>query len=258
MNVLNIVEIEAITFLVILARMSAFLVAWPVLGSVNVPASVKVLLSVLLTMILFPMLKSSFNVQIETWQSLLFYVGKEVLIGLMLAFVSSLFFFVIAIASDVIGLAMGISSAKMFNPTMSMAMTPLDHFYYIFAALLFLILNFHHVFLTGLVHSYDVIPPSQWGLNLDNFAQLALFGQQILSIGLQLAAPVLVSILLINITLAIVGRAVPQINVLITSLPVNILVGLLVLIASVPFLMSHLGDTLNIFAETFFNFLKTV
>lgn len=258
MSVLNIVEIEAITFILVLARMSAFLVTWPVLGSVNVPANVKVLLSLLLSLVIFPTIPKSAYMVISNWQELMFYTLKEVAIGLVLAYVSTFFFYIVSVAGDLVGISMGISSAKIFNPTLSSSMTPIDQFYYVFAVILFLALNFHHVFLTGLVHSYDIVPVNTWSFDMSSFAEVALFGRRILIVGLQLAAPVLVSILLINITLAIIGRAVPQINVLITSLPMNILAGLLVLMVSVPFLLSFMGENLHTFADMFFSFLKTV
>ncbi len=81
---------------------------------------------------------------------------------------------------------------------------------------------------------------------------------EVVSLGLQLAAPVLVSILLINVALAIVGRAVPQINVLVTSMPINTLAGIAVLVFSMPFLLDQMGTNLGFFVEQFFSFLKTI
>lgn len=258
MNIFNLIEVEVISFLLVLCRMSAFFIAWPLFGSMNVPAPVKILLSVMLSLVLTPVVTPAESFEVKTWQQIMFFSGKEVVIGLVLAFVSGLFFYTLTIAGDLVSLSMGISSAKLYNPSFSVAMTPIDRFYYFIGAILFLVLNLHHVFLTGLVHSYDILPIYQWGFGLEGMAQIVYFGQEILIIGLQLAAPILVSILLINITLAIIGRAVPQINVLITSLPMNILVGLVILLSCVPLLMSHTGDTLNQFAEVFVKFLKTV
>jgi len=257
-NVLNVFEIEAFAFLLILARMSSFLIAWPLLGGMNVPGIIKVLLSLMLSLVLFPMIKDSMVVSIVSWQQLIFFVGKEVVIGLVLAHISYFFFYAVQAGSELMSLSLGISSAQMFNPTMDTQATPVDNIYYSMAALFFLMINGHHIFLTGLVQSYDVIPAYRWGLEAKNFTEIALVAKDVLSLGLQLAAPVLVSILLINITLAIVGRAVPQINVLVTSLPVNILVGLAIMIVATPFVLSQFGDGMEVLMAHFFKILKSI
>lgn len=237
--------------------MSTFLVTWPVLGSLNVPAPIKILLSLMLSLVLYPVVKNQV-VPMLSLQQVIFYAGKEVMIGLIMAMSAHLFFFTVNVASDMISSALGISSAHMFNPTIAASTTPIDNLMYALAVLFFLAINGHHIFLTGLVHSYDIIPIANWGLGLKSLGDFVLQAREIIVMGLQLAAPLLVSILLINISLAIIGRAVPQINVLVTSMPVNILAGILILIASMPFILSQFGDTMNVFTDEFFNFLKTI
>lgn len=258
MNVLQITEVQAFTFLLILARMSSFLVAWPLLGGVNVPAPVKVLLSLLLSLVFFPVLKSSMTIEVLGIAHMIVCVFKEVIVGLSLAFVSYLFFYAVQVGSELIAISMGITSAQMFNPTMAVSMTPIDHFYSIFAGLFFLLLNGHHIFLTGLLHSYDVMPAGRTGFGVESFSQIALVGKEVLIIGFQLSAPVLVSILLINISMAIIGRAVPQMNVLLTSMSVNVLVGIIILVLSVPLFWKEFNDSSQFFMETFMGFLKTI
>ncbi len=258
MNILNIFEIEAFAFLLILARMSAFLVTWPVFGGLNVPGIVKILFSLLLSLVLFPVLKSDFKHVFTSYSQLIFYVGKEVFIGLALAQISYMFFYMIQMTADLVSTSLGISSAQLFNPTFQSSATPIDNLYYALAVLFFLLVNGHHMFLTGLVQSYDVAPIYSWSLDGNSLAQISLIARDVIILGLQLSAPVLVSILLINISLAIVGRAVPQINVLVTSMPINTLAGLVVLIVSMPFIVNQFGTSLEIFVGQFFDFIKAI
>ncbi len=258
MNALNIADTEAFAFILILARMSSFLVTWPVLGGLNVPSTLKVLFSLLLTLTLFPVLKGGVHVEIGSWQQLIFFVLKESLVGLTLAFLCYFFFFSIQIAGEIISMSLGISAAQMFNPSMGAQASPVDSFFYALAVLFFLLVNGHHIFLTGLVQSYDIVPIATWSLKVKSVAEIALVAKDITGLGLQLAAPVLVSILLINISLAVVGRAVPQINVLVTSMPINVAVGLGVLIISMPFMLSQFGDGFEVLIEHFFRILKSI
>lgn len=258
MNILNFVEIEAFAFILILARMSTFLVAWPVLGGMNVPSILKILLSLLLSLTLFPILKGGVSISILSWQHLIFLVMKEAMVGLVIAYLSYFFFFAVQMGAEIISMSLGISAAAMFNPTMGSQASPFDTFFYALAVLFFLMINGHHMFLTGLVQSYDIIPIATWSMNASSFTEIALVAKDIIELGLQLAAPVLVSILLINISLAIVGRAVPQINVLVTSMPVNIIAGLGVLVISIPFMLSQFGDGFGVLIEQFFRILKSI
>lgn len=258
MTIYNLFELEVFAFLLVLARMSAFIVAWPVFGSMNVPPQVKVLFSILMSIMIYPIVKESMLVPLVSLQQLIFYVMKEVLVGLSLAFVSHLFFFGLQVGSEVISSSLGLSSAQMFNPTIGVQQTPIDTFCFVIGALVFLLINGHHMFLTGLVQSYDIVPATEWGLNIQNFSQIALYGQTVIEFGLKISAPILVSILLINISLAIVSRAVPQINVLVTSMPVNALVGLVIMVVMIPMLINVLGISVEEYVGIFFNTMKAM
>jgi flagellar biosynthetic protein FliR len=85
---------------------------------------------------------------------------------------------------------------------------------------------------------------------------LAVVGQDILIMGLKLAAPILGAIFLSNMAMGIIGRAVPQINVLVTSWPINVLLGLAVLFVTIPLYMVIMGENLNWSAENLFSILK--
>lgn len=73
----------------------------------------------------------------------------------------------------------------------------------------------------------------------------------------QIGAPIMISILMVNVAMAVIGRAVPQINILITSLPVNTLSGMLVMIFTMPLLLGEMGTLLKSTTNEVFNLLKT-
>lgn len=258
MTIYNLIEVEVFSFLLVLARLSAFVVTWPVLGSVNVPAQLKILFAFLMTIMIYPFVKESMLTPLISLQQLIFFVLKEVLVGLCLAFISYMFFYGLQVAGELISLSMGLSSAQMFNPTSGSQATPIDTICYILGALVFLVIDGHHMFLTGLVQSYDVLPATRWGMEIQTFSQVALFGQSVVEFGLKVSAPVLVSILLINISLAIVSRAVPQINVLVTSMPVNALAGFVLMILMIPMLVNVLGISIEDYVGLFFKSMKAM
>jgi flagellar biosynthesis protein FliR len=257
-SIYNLFELEVFAFLLVLARMSAFIVTWPVLGSMNVPANLKALLALMLSVVVYPIVKDGMTVPLISLQQLIFYVMKEVLIGLSLAFIAHMFFYGLQVGSEIISISLGLSSAQMFNPTIGAQSTPIDTFCYVVGALVFLLINGHHMFLTGLVQSYDIIPALRWGIDMETYSQVALFGQTVVEFGLKISAPILVSILLINIALAIVSRAVPQINVLVTSMPVNALAGLIIMFLMMPLLVNILGISVGEYVGLFFSAMKAM
>lgn len=258
MNILNIIEIEVFSFLLVLARMSTFIVIWPIFGSITVPAPLKILLSLIITIVIYPIVKTSMMAPLISLPQLIFFVMKEVLVGMCLAFVSHLFFYGVQVGSEIITASLGLSSGQMFNPTTGVQSTAVDTFCYIISALVFMMIDGHHMFLTGLVQSYDVVPALEWGFDMKSFSQVALYGQTVVEFGLKISAPILVSILLINISLAIVSRAVPQINVLVTSMPVNALVGLMLMILMIPMLVNVLGISVEEYVGIFFSTMKAM
>ncbi len=90
------------------------------------------------------------------------------------------------------------------------------------------------------------------------FRDLTLVGQTILEMGIKLSAPVMGAIFIANMALGIIGRTVPQVNVLITSWPVNIIMGFVVMIITVPFFVVSLGEMLEWNAEYLMELLKAL
>ena len=114
----------------------------------------------------------------------------------------------------------------------------------------------HHIFLVGLHESFHLLPIKGFAVNAAHIGSFSELGKTVFEVGLRLAAPVLVSILLVNVALGIIGRTVPQINVLITSLPINVLVGLALLILSAPFLIDYMNQVFEISSNEVFRFMR--
>ena len=80
--------------------------------------------------------------------------------------------------------------------------------------------------------------------------------QDIIELGLKFSAPVVISILVVNLILGVIGKTVPQLNVLVTSFPINILIGFVLLMITLPMLMDQMGDYLELSTTRVFEFVK--
>ncbi len=256
MNLLQINQFQIIAFALVFFRCLGFFLSWPLFSGSQVPAPLKALLSLLVAMICFSIISPSAYPKVIQYQTLIGLAVKELVLGLSMGFLTTLIFHTVSIAGEMISMAMGLSAAQIFNPAMNMQQSSVNQLYFFLAAFLFLAIRGHHYFLTGLVESFRLVPLNVLLPRLSSLGEFALLGQRIMEVALLLSAPVLVSILLVNFSLGIMGRAVPQINVLITSLPVNALLGLGVLIVVLPFFVEALKTEIIDFSEVLFGYLK--
>jgi flagellar biosynthetic protein FliR len=94
-------------------------------------------------------------------------------------------------------------------------------------------------------------------LNVSQFLGVGHMVQQVVELGLRLSAPVVVSIMMVNLVLGVVGKTVPQLNVLVTSFPINILVGFVLTMITLPLLIEQMGPYLENSTTQVFEFVKS-
>jgi flagellar biosynthetic protein FliR len=143
----------------------------------------------------------------------------------------------VEIAGRVISIQLGLSLASVFSPTEEEASTAIDPFFSVLAGLTFLAMGLHLAIVQALAHSFAVYPVGGgWP------ADLAMAGAQTIALSLELgvrvALPIALVLLLVELSVALVARAIPQINVFILGLPLKMLVGIAVLAVAMPSLVA--------------------
>jgi flagellar biosynthetic protein FliR len=256
-EVYNFSQTQILLFSLVLIRMTSFVVSWPVFGVETVSSQVKVLFATVLTMVIFPTLHWAPFQTDGVQANLILLVAREVFIGLSMGYLARFFFFTFRISGEMISQAMGLSAASLFNPSMGGQTSAVEQFYTAFATLFYLAVNGHHYLITGLVRSYQWAPAAVLSLNVSQFTGVIQMSQEIIELGLRFSAPVVVSILVINLVLGVIGKTVPQLNVLVTSFPINILVGLFLLVITMPMLLDQMGEFLAISTTRVFQLVKT-
>lgn len=227
-------EGQIVGFVLILFRMLAFVFAMPVFGTGPIPVNIKILLSIVLSVVLYPLVIVHAGSPMAISEEVVLWVLREIAIGLFLGFLMRFFFFAISIAGELIGVSSGLAAAQMFNPAMGVNSNIIEQFHALLATLFFLALDGHHFFLSGMAQSFDLLPIGIFGLNIKAFGSVGTLLTDVMIFGVKMAAPILVSIFLAQLGLGIIGRAVPQINVFVTSLQVTVILTFLILILTVP------------------------
>jgi flagellar biosynthetic protein FliR len=257
-NVYQLSEVQILAFALVLIRISAFLVAFPLVEGGSIPPVVKILLSLTMTMLLYPVVSVK-GLNQDLLSGDLFVLSiKEAFMGLFVGFLARFFFHILSICGEIITITIGLSSDQLFNPHLDRRVTSVEQFELLIGGLFFLAFNGHHIFIQGLMESFSVVPLARDGINFVILRDIVAITQDVLVMGIKLSAPVLGAIFLANMAMGIVGRAVPQINVLVTSWPVNIMLGLSIMIVSLPLFMVSLGETLNWSADNLFAILRHI
>ncbi len=219
-----------IAFLLVLIRVAALVTVMPLMGGEGVPVIVKVMLAFGISLVLLPL------VQVEAQSlepaSLMTGILGEVLIGAIIGLGVRMVFAAVDIASEMEGLQMGFGIASIFNPAFGQQVSLLGQLRGLVAVLIFFGINAHHIILQALVRSFQIIPSLAFypsGPLIDHIMRLA-GGMFVL--GVKIAIPVTLVLILANMAFGILSRVVPQINILLFGFPVTIALGLFVIGAS--------------------------
>lgn len=258
MNLYQLSETQVILYALVLLRMIAFVFSSAIFSMSTINAPVKVLFSIVLAMMVFPFVKFAPEAAKEVSDQLILMSAREVVVGLILGFMTRLFFFAISMAGELISISLGLGSAQLFNPMMASQGGVVQQFHVVLGTMFFLALNGHHMFLSALVESFQLIETGTIALKTGPLAEIATFGQDLLILTLKMSAPVLVAILMANLAIGILGRAIPQINVLVTSFPVTIMLGMIVMFVGVPLLIFEMNGLMDLSATKLMQILKTL
>jgi flagellar biosynthetic protein FliR len=130
---------------------------------------------------------------------------------------------------------MGVSIANIFDPSSDTQVSMIGQIQVVFALLLFVALDGHHLLINSLVESYRIIEPGAIVIREEGMRMLTAQVGKIFLIGLQIGAPLIVALLAANFSMGLIARSVPQLNVIIVGFPFTIGLGLFFLFISFPF-----------------------
>jgi flagellar biosynthetic protein FliR len=253
---------ELLSFFMVLMRISTLIMLLPIFGDKIVPATVKVFLSLTFSAVLFPVLRSSGVIHLEDariWSEssgkLLLTLASEIMVGLAVGFASQLVFHAIQIAGDFMSQLMGFSMASMYDPHMETQTVVLGQMMGALAMLTFLSLDGHHLLFRAMVETFNLIPQGHFAMN-EAFKNslLHLVGNTVL-FGLQLSAPMATCMLLVNIVYGILGKALPQLNILTLSMASSAFIGGFVLLITYPSFQSGMSSIFHTYFDDLRQFL---
>jgi len=186
-------------------------------------------------------------------------VGSEAMLGFAIGLVGKIMFGIVQFSGQIAGEQMGFGLINTLDPSAMHQISVVAEMQYILAVLVFLVADFHHLVIKVLSASFRILSPGQAMSNPGVLEYFLRLGETMFELSLQFAMPVVIVIFSVNIGMAMIGRAVPQVNIFLESFPIRIISGLIVLTASLGFLVRlwikmfedlgySLGELLNLFA----------
>jgi len=235
------VEINAwiIAFFFPLARILAFLAVAPPFSNAALSGQIRLLVGLAIAMAITPALPTMPAIDPGSGVGLLI-LAQQMLIGFGMGFSMRLVFTAIDLSGNMISTQMGLGFATAYDPQ-NTAQTPvISEFIGLLALLIFLGINGHLMLIATLAQSFSAIPIRVAAPGSGTWLNLANAGVVIFSSGLLLALPIVVTLLISNIALGVLGRVAPQLNLMAVGFPITLALGFVALILSLSYLSAPL------------------
>jgi flagellar biosynthetic protein FliR len=235
---------DVLAFLLVLCRVGGLFVLAPGFSAQMIPMQIKLMLAFAISLALVPLAVHGHAVPLNAGDFSMLMV-KELLVGLIFAFPMALVGAAVQAGASVLDTLIGFSFASILDPLNNQQTAVIGQFYTLFAIMVLLMSGGDHIMIEGLGASYHALPITSYP-HVSAVAQGALTAfAQVWEIGLEIAAPAMVALIITDAAIGLVSRAVPQMNVFVVGLPAKILVGMTVMAATLPFVSNEIQSALT-------------
>ncbi|SFR95907.1 flagellar biosynthetic protein FliR [Anaeromicropila populeti] len=226
-----------IFFIIILVRISAFIMTAPFFSQRNVPMRGKAGLSFFLALIVY---YNVTYVPLEYITSVEFTVIilKEVIIGASIGYMATISLYILELAGHLIDMEIGFSMVNVLNPVSNVQTSVTGTFYTYCVMLVMLVSDMHYFIIDALVDTFTFIPVAGGKIPSNLYLVMAQFIKQYFITGFRIILPVFSCILIVNVVLGILAKIAPQMNMFVIGMQLKLFVGLFVLVIVISLLPS--------------------
>jgi flagellar biosynthetic protein FliR len=212
-------------FILAFTRIMAMIIPVPVLGGQSIPAQVRIGLGIILSAVLIPW--QPLAPEVHELGIFAFAAGifQELIIGLLAGFAATLTFGALQIAGETMGLSSGFGAGNILNPAVGASGSALDQLFIMVGMLLFVVMDGHHYFLIAVQKTFTILPVNT-PIPFTDANILLTMTAELIAAGIQLALPVIGALLLADISMGLLARVAPQIQIFFLGLPAKIGLGM--------------------------------
>jgi flagellar biosynthesis protein FliR len=258
MDIFNLNYAEFESFLFVFFRVGALILFVPILGSRQIPMSMKIGFILFISIVVFPMVKDRPLPEPRGIIELSVFLIADVTIGLGIAYIARLIFAAVQVAGTVVDFQMGFGVVNVIDPQTDTQVSVTAQFHNILAVLMFLAIDAHHFIIQAIVESFFIINPAEVNFaNITPEYMLHLFSGTFTT-AVKIAAPIMAILFFLSVGLGLVARTVPQMNVFIVGFPLQIGVGLLMVGLSMSFFSILVQQQMYALPMNFVGFLRSL
>ena len=227
---------EVMRFVIVLTRLSGIMLVAPFLSAGYIPLHIRVVFTLFATLALTQALPLG-NIPLEpSMGSITVLLFFEMLFGVVVGFSALCIFAGLQMAGQIIAFKMGFAMINLIDPQTRVNMPIFSFILNYIGILLFLIINGHHFFFLAVSESFTNIPVGGFVFNGPLLNQIVGFTAAIFVIGVKIAGPLIVVVIIVDVVVGVIGRTAPQLHVMVIGMPLKILAGLALLSVSLYFL----------------------
>lgn len=251
-SVLETIQLHLAPVLLVIFRFAGLTIFGPLIGSPVIPVKVKVYLTFIIGLSVYPLLSSKFSgvmfMDINLWV-LIPMVAMEITLGAVIGFLAGLPLVAAQTSGLIMGQQMGLGFARFYNPTIDDEADVVGQMLFFLAVAGFLAMGGHEQMILAVIHSFDYVPLGGFTPDTDLLAMLCGMLLAVFELALRIAAPLLALIFLETVAMGFVAKTVPQLNILSLGFPIRILAGIFIIIMGLvaidQVLMEGIDDMLN-------------
>lgn len=231
----------AVPATIIFTRIVGLFVSAPIIGGRFAPMRVKAMLALAITICILPNQIDRVPEYMNDHWSYMLALVREFMVGATMGILMNLYFSAIRFGGDLVGRTAGYAAAEIFNPAIDEMEGPIGKFFELIMVLLFLMGDGHLYFIAALHTSFAVIPIGSWSMTTELHQASLYAAKQMFTIALAIAFPVLSTTLAVTVAEGVIARAVPQINILMISFALKIMVFMIVMYTGLPLVVAFIG-----------------
>jgi flagellar biosynthetic protein FliR len=226
------------------ARIAGCLMVAPVFGARAVPARIRIILALAISILVAPLLPPPPPVAMLSLPSLIITV-QQILIGVAVWLLLQFIFDAVGLAGQVLANMMGLSFAQSVDPLHGASSVALGQFYVVMLTLTFLTLNGHLAMIEALVEGFQTLPIGTTGLASAGVWGFVASAAMLFSGALSIALPGVTALLVVNIGFGVISRAAPTLNLFAIGFPMTLIAGFVVLFVGMPGVQSGFAALLH-------------
>lgn len=234
-------------YLLVLIRITSFVIGAPFFGYQTIPMKIRLSIGMILSLVAFqtvPVVELHY-VGVLGFSVL---VLKEMMVGLILGFMCNICTYIISFAGQLMDMEMGLSMASTFDPLTNIQVSISGNMYLYLVMLMMLISNLHYKIVQAILDTFTYFNVGQAVFD-GNLQETAIeFIANFFLVGFRIVLPIFACMLVINVVLGVLSRAIPQMNMFVVGIQIKVLVGivlLLIIVPTVPTITNFVVETMQ-------------